>query len=386
MNKTIRNTKSFRRIVASILAVVMAIIMMPTAALAAEYDTLQYGDTGAAVTGLQQALYDKGYLNVSPTGYYGHLTEDAVIAYQQNNGLRIDGIAGPQTQSALFGSSSGTATLRLGSSGSSVTALQKKLHALGYLDYSGATGYYGSLTKTAVIRFQKNNSLSADGIAGAATQSKLYASSAKSLTLRTGDSGEAVSALQTRLAALGYYTYGSITGNYGSVTRAAVTAFQKAAGLSADGIAGPATRIALFSGSAPAAAADSADTADTAAIADIAQAQVGKSYVLGAEGPSSYDCSGLVHYAVNQAGFSVKRYSAAAYSTYSGWASVSKSNLQKGDILFFHSDTSQSISHTGIYIGGGEFVHASSGQGKVMVSSLDNVYWASNFASARRVS
>ena len=168
------------------------------------------------------------------------------------------------------------------------------------------------------------------------------------------------------------------------MTRTAVIAFQTDAGLSADGVAGPATRIALFSGSAPSA---SVNTADTAAIADIAQAQTGKPYVLGAEGPSSFDCSGLVYYAVTQAGFSVSRYSAAAYSTYSGWASVSGvSNLQKGDILFFHSDSSQSISHTGIYIGDGEFVHASSGQGEVMVSSLDNVYWARNFASARRVS
>jgi peptidoglycan hydrolase-like protein with peptidoglycan-binding domain len=384
MNKTIRNTKSIRRIVASILAVAMVIIMMPTAALAAEYDTLQYGDTGAAVTDLQQALYDRGYLTVSPTGYYGHLTENAVIAFQQSGGLRIDGIAGPQTQSALFGSSSGTATLRLGSTGSNVTTLQKRLHTLGYLDYSGATGYYGALTKTAVIRFQRNNGLSVDGIAGSATQSKLYASSAKSLILGMGDSGEAVSALQAQLRALGYYTYGSITGYYGSVTRSAVIAFQKDAGLSADGVAGPATRIALFSGNAPRA---SAETADTAAIADIALAQVGKPYVLSAEGPSSFDCSGLVHYAVTQAGFSVKRYSAAAYSTYTGWASVSGTgSLRKGDILFFHSDTSQSISHTGIYIGGGEFVHASSGQGKVMVSSLDNVYWARNFDSARRVS
>ena len=179
MNKTIRNTKQSRRIVASILAVVMVIIMIPTAALAAEYDTLQYGDTGDAVTDLQQALYDKGYLTVSPTGYYGHLTENAVIAFQQANSLSIDGIAGPITQSALFGSSTSSATLRLGSSGSSVTTLQKRLHALGYLDYSGATGYYGSLTKTAVIRFQQQNGLSADGIAGSITQSALYASSLK---------------------------------------------------------------------------------------------------------------------------------------------------------------------------------------------------------------
>jgi cell wall-associated NlpC family hydrolase len=53
--------------------------------------------------------------------------------------------------------------------------------------------------------------------------------------------------------------------------------------------------------------------------------------------------------------------------------------------VFFKSDTSSYISHMGIYTGGGQFVHASSGQGKVMVSSIDNAYWARNFVLARRV-
>ncbi|MDD5018767.1 MAG: NlpC/P60 family protein, partial [Eubacteriales bacterium] len=79
------------------------------------------------------------------------------------------------------------------------------------------------------------------------------------------------------------------------------------------------------------------------------------------------------------------RMSAAAYSAYSAWTKITgTSSLKKGDILFFHSDTSGSISHAGIYIGGGEFVHASSGQGEVMVSALDNVYWARNYSFARR--
>ena len=356
----------------------MLVLLMPTA-FAADYGVLGYGETGADVTQLQQALYNEGYLGVSPTGYYGHLTEDAVIAFQRDQGLRIDGIAGPATQSALF-ASSGTVLLKLGSTGTDVTTLQERLHSLGYLDYSGATGYYGGVTRTAVVRFQQQCGLLADGIAGPATQARLYASSAPSLMLRTGNSGEAVGALQTRLAALGYYTYGTATGYYGSITKSAVIQFQQSCGLSADGIAGPATRRALFSGDAPAA------SADTAAIADIGLAQTGKPYVLGDEGSSSFDCSGLVYYAVNRAGFGVPRYSAAVYSEYTAWTKVyGTSSLQKGDILFFRSDTSASISHTGIYIGGGEFVHASSGQGAVIVSRLDNVYWARNYAFARRV-
>jgi len=382
MKQTSKKQKWMRRIIAPLLAAVVLIGFATTAA-AAGYKALRYGSTGQDVTEVQQALVDRGYLGVAPTGYYGWMTQSAVTNYQKDSGLTADGIAGNQTQTALFGSAGGasSAALKTGSRGSEVTKLQTKLHALGYLDYSGATGYYGAVTQTAVLRFQKNHGLSADGIAGSATQANLYASSAKALVLRVGDSGEAVSALQSRLTQLGFYTYGRATGYYGSVTQSAVKAFQQMSGLSADGVAGPATRIKAFASNAAQAALSSA-----AKIGDIALAQSGKPYVLGDEGPSRFDCSGLVHYAVNGAGYSVPRYSAAAYSTHSAWAKVyGTASLRRGDILFFRSDTSSYIGHCGIYLGGGEFVHASSGQGRVMVSTLDNTYWARNYVHARRV-
>lgn len=373
-----RISKQIRLIVVGLIAVVMLLGIVPTAH-ASEYQTLHYGDSNSQVTNVQQALYDKGYLGVSPTGYYGWMTESAVTAYQRDTGLVADGIAGPATQTKLLGSS--TTALKMGSSGSEVTRLQQRLLNLGYLDYKGATGYYGSVTQTAVIRFQRINGLGIDGVAGSATQAKLYGSNAKSLVLKTGSSGEPVSALQTRLRDLGFYTYGSITGYYGSVTQSAVMRFQQACGLSADGIAGPATRIKLFSYDAC-----TAVTVSASKIADIALAQNGKPYVLGAEGPSTYDCSGLAHYAVNNAGYSVPRYSASVYSTHAAWTKINgTSALQKGDLLFFRSDTSSYIGHMGIYIGDGEFVHASSGQGRVMVSTLSNTYWARNYVHARRV-
>lgn len=378
------NTKKKNRIVRSVVTIVLTVTMLliitPTA-FAADYSTLRYGDQNNEVTTLQQELHSKGYLNVSPTGYYGWMTQAAVISFQKDNGLSIDGIAGQNTQSKLFGTTAASSLLKVGSTGSAVTSLQEKLHTLGYLDYKGATGYFGALTKTAVVRFQKNNGLSADGIAGTGTIAKLSSSSAKSLTLRTGSSGEAVTALQQRLTALGFYTYGKATGYYGSVTKSAVASFQNACGLAADGIAGPITRIKLFSDNACTAGILSAGK-----IADIALAQVGKPYLLGEEGPSSYDCSGLAHYAINNADFSVSRLSAAVYSEYSAWTKLyGTASLKKGDLLFFHSDTSAYISHMGIYIGGGEFVHASSGQQKVIVSEISNVYWARNYAFARRV-
>jgi len=276
-------------------------------------------------------------------------------------------------------------TMSLGSRGNDVTALQNKLLALGYLDYPSATGYYGTLTRTAVIRFQNNNGLSADGIAGPLTQGKLYSSSARSLLLRVGSYGETVQTLQLRLKELGYFS-GTGTGYYGPVTRAAVIAFQQANGLSADGIAGPNTRNKAFSNNTASAPQQSTASASTAAIADIALTQIGKPYLLGGNGPSSYDCSGLAYYAMTNAGFNVPRYSASAYSNVSSWSKITDTgSLQKGDLVFFRSDSSSYIGHMGIYTGDRQFVHASSGQSKVMVSSIDNVYWARNFMLARRV-
>lgn len=275
------------------------------------------------------------------------------------------------------------ATMSLGSRGDNVTALQNKLLTLGYLDYPSATGYYGALTKTAVIRFQNNNGLGADGIAGPLTQNKLYSSTAKSLILKVGSSGEAVQTLQLQLKKLGFFS-GTGTGYYGSVTREAVIAFQRANGLSADGIAGPATRKKAFSNNT--ASAPNIATTSAAAIADIALKQIDKPYALGGNGPSRYDCSGLAYYAMTNAGYKVPRYSASAYSDMSSWSKISKTgSLQKGDLVFFRSDTSSYISHMGIYTGDGQFVHASSGQNRVMVSSINNVYWARNFVLARRV-
>lgn len=278
-----------------------------------------------------------------------------------------------------------SASLKIGSSGSDVTTLQNRLLALGYMDYPNATGYFGAVTKTAVARFQGYNGLVSDGVVGPATSSAIYSTAAKTLLLNIGSRGEAVSTLQGRLRDLGYTTSDNVTGYYGAVTKSAVTSFQSANGVYSDGIAGPATRAKLFSSSAVRKTA-APPASQAATIADIALAQLNKPYVLGGNGPSSFDCSGLAYYAMTNAGFGVSRLSASAYSENSAWTKVTgTSSLKKGDLVFFHPDTTSSyISHMGIYIGNGQFVHASSGQGKVMTSSF-NSYWLGVFSFARRV-
>ena len=159
----------------------------------------------------------------------------------------------------------GYPVLRMGSTGADVSDLQSRLSELGY--YTGAVdGKFSTGTQAAVISFQNANGLSADGIAGRATQDKLYSTSAiaKSISvsgssgtgyslLKNGSTGTQVRKLQVRLSELGYYA-GGADGVYGASTESAVKAFQRGNGLSADGQAGSATQSKLYSSSAESAA------------------------------------------------------------------------------------------------------------------------------------
>ena len=241
------------------------------------YRYLQSGSTGKDVTNLQNRLKELGYYTGSASGTYNDATREAVLAFQQRNGLWVDGVAGEDTQRMLYSSAAlpfsgmvavtpapaGTAqeTLRKGSTGAAVSSLQTRLSELYY--YTGAiSGTYNETTELAVKVFQQRSGLKADGIAGKDTLSALYADTALTAptaqpagytSLKNGSTGEAVYQLQQALYDLGYYT-GLIDGLYDDDVTAAVKAFQKANGLDADGKAGSATQKKIYSGSAVAAA------------------------------------------------------------------------------------------------------------------------------------
>ena len=254
----------------------------PTATPNLEKDYyLTIGSKGKKVETLQRRLIELGWMTGSVTGNYDEETAAAVSAFQKKTkDLWEDGIAGPDTLRALYSAnaSRGTAvkltsteTLEFGSEGAEVKKLQQKLKDLGYLSGS-ADGKFGVATQAAVIAFQKNNNLTADGKAGVATLSKLYSGTAKKssgtqvkldsngtssgrdtsdiastgyVTLESGSSGDQVKTLQKRLKELGYYN-GSTDGKYGESTMAAVMAFQLRNNLTVDGKAGPATQRVLY--------------------------------------------------------------------------------------------------------------------------------------------
>ena len=135
-----------------------------------------------------------------------------------------------------------------GCTGDAVKTLQDKLNTLGY-NSGNVDGIFGAKTYAAVTAFQKANNLGVDGIVGKLTWAKLYGVSPAMPVETTvvgrpmvsyGSRGDAVRKLQELLNALGY-DCGSVDGIFGSKTKAAVLAFQKANGLGADGIVGPLT-------------------------------------------------------------------------------------------------------------------------------------------------
>ena len=179
-----------------------------------------------------------------------------------DNGLGVAGIGLGTAEPAV--SPTAEPALKRGSTGARVTALQQKLKNLGY--YTGSVdGDYGDGTVSAVKAFQSRNGLTADGVAGEATLKLIDSDSAKkaatpspkptatptptSSALRVGSTGAKVKSMQQRLKTLGYYT-GSVDGTFGEGTRKALVAFQKANGLTADGVAGTATLNKLNSSSA----------------------------------------------------------------------------------------------------------------------------------------
>lgn len=273
--------------------------------LAKNLQPCKLGDEGENIVLLQSALKSISFFDSNVDGNFGPATEKSVKHFQEKYNLKSDGIVGKGTiekLASLVSNSSDTKSdsyprvskiseigeapgpVYPGDNGADVVKLQQALSVLGY--YQGSIdGNYGKTTENAVKKFQRKRGLSSDGIAGNGTVSVLFnvpnTKKEKNVSLKNniskddepeitaepisnldkiytiedigsvpntskpGDKGEDVIKLQQALALSKCYS-GNIDGHYGENTEKAVKAFQKKRGMSADGIAGPATIKYLF--------------------------------------------------------------------------------------------------------------------------------------------
>ena len=329
-----------------------------------------------------------------------------------------------------------------------VSQLQTRLMELGYLDSDEPSTVYNKATTVAVSLFQRTVEEPMDGVATSELQERLFSSEAKPYEIKLGDSGTDVESMQSRLNELGYYE-GKINGYFGVATEDSLEAFQTKNKLDVDSVFNVSDRDLLYSpearpkidptptpkptakptpkptkkpsssssggsssggasssgGSSSSSGSDSSSNNDSSSdsssgsdvsysasysadgLVSVATAMIGKPYSWSEESPSKgFDCSGLVYFSLRTCGVSVSRYSASGFSSVGKWTEItSTGDLQKGDLVFFKNDSSSNVSHTGIYMGGGKFVHASSSAGKVITSSISTSYWTRNFVNGRRV-
>ena len=263
--------------------------------LSGNYPTLHLGsrdgdDAAAYVVMLQNRLQELGYLSSAADGQYGQLTESAVLAFQEENGLTPTGVADDSTQSILYSSAAKTAPVKEGMQDSDVLLLQQKLILWGFMS-GNADGVVGDATKTAISEFKEyiyttnaaayaayatpeptpeptmspdaqpvavdtpieaeTQIASASGYDGEITDEVLkfargeYSFQIYQRLAQTGDKNAEVWRVQRRLRSLGYLY--KPDGSYGALTENALKYFQKKNGLKESGVADQATQELLFS-------------------------------------------------------------------------------------------------------------------------------------------
>ncbi len=213
-----------------------------------------------------------------------------------------------------------------------------------------------------------------------------------------GSQGQEVKNIQRRLNGAGYKV--KADGKFGGATSAAVKKFQAKKHLAVDGVVGPATYKALMGKPLPKAKAapvkkssfagiddsrvqwhNSAPISGTVrAITEEAKKYVGVPYQFGGTTPKGFDCSGFIQYVFNRKGIFLPR---SADEQYTAGKKVSVNALKPGDLVYFQTYTS-GISHSGLYLGDGYFISATSSRG-VAVATMKSGYWHDRYLGANRV-
>ena len=115
----------------------------------------------------------------------------------------------------------------------------------------------------------------------------------------------------------------------------------------------------------------------------VARRYLGTPYVWGGESARGFDCSGFIMRVMRDLGYKALPHSAAEQFNYG--KPIAKPFLQPGDIVFFANTYKPGVSHVGIYLGKGRFIHAANSQVGTIVSSLNEQKWIDHYAGARRL-
>ena len=219
-------SKFFRKSVLFLLALVTVLSLLPLHH--ADAASMKQGSKGTTVKQLQKNLIGLGYLDGTADGSYGSKTRRAVEAFQADFGLKADGTAGEATQTAVY---------------NAVVRLQVELKNAGYAPGT-ADGHFGSKTRKALEKFQKDEELEITGEMNKATWAAMDRASTGIRGGAAARTAEQIKRMQQALIGLGYLS-DKADGVYGSKTREAVRQYQKAHGLTADGSAGSKTMTSL---------------------------------------------------------------------------------------------------------------------------------------------
>lgn len=321
-----------------------------------------------------------------------------------------------------FGTLDQTKVLKENDKQVGVFELQRALQELGFFKSGETTNLYGKQTIEAVKAFQSSLKMTSDGVSGTATIKALrdhQLAKRNQVTLKLGISDPRVLLLKNDLKELGYLKTASGTG-FDQALDTALKAFQKKAGLKADGKAGDGTLEAVTkalaqkrgytaaqaaaktsttpakatttatqaakTATAKAAAATTAKAATTkqassrgAEAVRLSKTYLGVDYVYGGASSKGFDCSGFTMYIMAKNGIKLPH---GATAQYAYGTAVKRSELQAGDLLFFKTGDAP-IGHVGIYIGNNQFIHASSAKDGVIISNLGT--YGGKYVGARRV-
>ncbi len=243
--------------------------------------------------------------------------------------------------------------------------------------YLGSSGNWAKIRYNSKTGYVHKNYISSSTSSSAASTSRYtrYVAANGGLNLRKGPSSKY--SVIKNLAKGSKVTVMSTSNGWSKVKHGGTTGYVSSSYLSSKKVSSASAGKVSTSGASTSVSSNK--------VINYAKTLLGKPYVWGAQGPNSFDCSGFTHYVFKNAAGKILPRNSSAQSTFGTY--VSKSNLRAGDLIFFDTvgPNNRAVTHCGIYIGSGKFIHAASGQGRVVINDLNSSYYVNAYVNARRV-